>query len=131
MISEFVSRYLSKLVVCSTALRDLCVIIGRTQPSGNLTLVPPSTEGTRQDLRMAPIGALIATRTAELGIRRSELAARMDYKNLPKGIRQIDRLMQGDFSRLTDHLRSLPAALDLEGRHRNGFRGNEGEGGRS
>ena len=65
---------------------------------------------TRTEL---PIAALIAERCRELGLRRSEVAARCGYKNISKGLRRLEQVLAGDFERADALLRGLPKALNL------------------
>lgn len=51
---------------------------------------------------------------AQLGITRPELARRLGYANLNKGLRQIDRMMAGGTNGLERQLERLPAALELD-----------------
>jgi hypothetical protein len=48
---------------------------------------------------------------AELGLCRSELAKRLGYKNLSKGIRRIDALCVGDLEVAKQLVDALPQAL--------------------
>jgi hypothetical protein len=49
---------------------------------------------------------------AELGLSRGEFAKRLGYKNLPKGIRRIDVLCDGDIGGTKRFLDVLPQALE-------------------
>jgi hypothetical protein len=60
-----------------------------------------------------PIAALIEEQCRELGLRRSEVAARCGYKNISKGIRRLEQVLAGDFGRADALLRTLPNALNL------------------
>ena len=65
---------------------------------------------TRTEL---PLAALVANRCRELGLRRSEVAARCGYKNISKGLRRLEQVLAGDFERADALLHGLPEALDL------------------
>jgi hypothetical protein len=58
------------------------------------------------------IATLIRSRMTELGLSRGELAKRLGYKNLPKGIRRIDVLCDGDLEGTKQFLDALPQALE-------------------
>ena len=60
-----------------------------------------------------PLAALVAERCRELGLRRSEVAARCGYKNISKGIRRLEQVLAGDFESAAALLRGLPNALNL------------------
>jgi hypothetical protein len=60
-----------------------------------------------------PIATLIERRRRELGLRRSEVAARCGYKNLSKGLRRLEQVLSGDLERADTLLRALPNALNL------------------
>ena len=68
---------------------------------------------TRTEL---PLAALVAERCRELGLRRSEVAARCGYKNIAKGIRRLDQVSAGAFEKADALLHGLPNALDLSAR---------------
>jgi hypothetical protein len=59
-----------------------------------------------------PIGTLIRARMSELDLSRGELAARLGYKNLARGIRRIDALCNGDLERTKQLFELLPQALE-------------------
>ena len=58
------------------------------------------------------VAALIRSRMAELGLSRGELVKRLGYKYLPKGIRRIDALCEGDIKGTKQCLDVLPQALE-------------------
>ena len=58
------------------------------------------------------IATLIRSRTTGLGLSRGELAKRLGYKNLAKGIRRIDALCEGDIEGTKQFLDMLPQALE-------------------
>jgi hypothetical protein len=58
------------------------------------------------------IAALIRSRMIELGLSRGELAKRLGYKNIAKGIRRIDVLCDGDLEGTKHFLDVLPQALE-------------------
>jgi hypothetical protein len=58
------------------------------------------------------IATLIRSRMAELGLSRGELAKRLGYKNIAKGIRRIDALCEGDVEGTKQFLDVLPQALE-------------------
>ena len=58
------------------------------------------------------IASLIRSRMTELGLSRGELAKRLGYKNLPKGIRRMDVLCDGDVGETKQFLDVLPQALE-------------------
>ena len=60
-----------------------------------------------------PIQALISGRSEELGLSAVELVRRCGYKNIPKGLRRLEQLCQGDFARSTVLLHALPYALEV------------------
>jgi hypothetical protein len=60
-----------------------------------------------------PIATLIEESCRELGLRRSEVAARCGYKNLSKGVRRLEQVLAGDLERADALLRGLPNALGL------------------
>ena len=60
-----------------------------------------------------PIGLLISTRQRELGITTAEIARRVGYRNIGKGIRRINELCQGDFRAAQFIVAGLPHALEL------------------
>jgi hypothetical protein len=59
------------------------------------------------------IATLIEKRCRELGLRRSEVAARCGYKNLSKGVRRLGQVLAGHFDRADALLGELPKALSL------------------
>ena len=59
------------------------------------------------------IATLVRSRMIELGLSRGELAKRLRYKNLAKGIRWIDALRDGDLEGTKQFLDVLPQALEL------------------
>jgi hypothetical protein len=59
------------------------------------------------------IAALIRSRMIELGLSRGQFAKRLDYKNIPKGIRRIDALCEGDIEGTKQFLDVLPQALEI------------------
>ena len=58
------------------------------------------------------IATLVRSRMIELGLSRGELAKRLGYKNLAKGIRRIDALRDGDLEGTKQFLDVLPQALE-------------------
>ena len=58
------------------------------------------------------IAALIRSRMAELGLTRGELAKRLGYKNIAKGIRRIDALCEGDIEGTKQVFDGLRQALE-------------------
>jgi hypothetical protein len=60
-----------------------------------------------------PIGLLISTRQRELGITFAEIARRVGYQNIGKGVRRIDELCRGDFRAAQFIVGALPHALEL------------------
>jgi hypothetical protein len=60
-----------------------------------------------------PLGKLISTRRRELGITTAEIARRVGYRNIGKGIRRINELCQGDFRAAGFIVGALPRALEL------------------
>jgi hypothetical protein len=60
-----------------------------------------------------PIGLLISTRQRELGITTAEIARRVGYRNIGKGVRRINELCQGDFRAAEFIVSALPHALEL------------------
>jgi hypothetical protein len=58
------------------------------------------------------IATLIRSRMTELGLSRGELAKRLGYKNIAKGIRRIDALCEGDIEGTKQVLDVLPQALE-------------------
>jgi hypothetical protein len=65
---------------------------------------------TRTEL---PLAALVAERCRQLGLRRSEVAARCGYKNISKGLRRLEQVSAGELEKADALLRRLPEALDL------------------
>ncbi|MGB8901090.1 MAG: hypothetical protein WCC90_18430 [Methylocella sp.] len=59
------------------------------------------------------IATLVRSRMIELGLSRGELAKRLGYKNLAKGIRRIDVLCGGDVEGTKQFLDALPQALQI------------------
>jgi hypothetical protein len=59
------------------------------------------------------IATLVRSRMIELGLSRGELAKRLGYKNIAKGIRRIDALRDGDLEGTKQFLDVLPQALEL------------------
>jgi hypothetical protein len=64
----------------------------------------------RRDL---PLATLITERCRELGLSRSELIARCEYKNITKGLRRLDQVYAGNLDKAAALIRKLPKALDL------------------
>jgi hypothetical protein len=62
---------------------------------------------------LLPIQALICNRSEELGLSAVELVRRCGYKNIPKGLRRLEQLCQGDFARSIALIHALPAALEV------------------
>jgi hypothetical protein len=60
-----------------------------------------------------PLGKLISTRQRELGITTAEIARRVGYRNIGKGVRRIDELCRGDFRAAPFIVGALPHALEL------------------
>ncbi len=60
-----------------------------------------------------PIQELIEQRLAELGISRSQLAGRVGYNRIAKGLRKLDALMEGDTRNNRWISDRLPAAQEL------------------
>jgi hypothetical protein len=60
-----------------------------------------------------PIGLLITTRRREFGITTAEIARRVGYRNIGKGVRRINELCQGDFRAAQFIVAGLPRALKL------------------
>lgn len=65
-------------------------------------------------IRETAISSLINGRSQELRISRVELAARCGFKNIAKGIRRLEQVSAGDFSRAYILLSNLPDALSVE-----------------
>jgi hypothetical protein len=63
--------------------------------------------------RELPLATLITERCRELGLSRSELVARCQYKNITKGLRRLDQVYAGDLDKADALIRGLPEALDL------------------
>ena len=87
---------------------------------------------TRTEL---PLAALVAERCRELGLRRSEVAARCGYKNISKGLRRLDQVLAGEFresgcasSRLAQG--AEPVARCRSGGHRQNSSADRGRAGR-
>ena len=62
---------------------------------------------------LLPITALICNRSEELGLSAVELVRRCGYKNIPKGLRRLEQLCQGDLTKATTLIHSLPSALEV------------------
>ena len=62
---------------------------------------------------LLPIQTLICSRSDELGLSAVELVRRCGYKNIPKGLRRLEQLCQGDFARSTALVHALPTALEV------------------
>ena len=62
---------------------------------------------------LLPIAALICGRSEELGWSAVEVVRRCGYKNIPKGLRRLEQLCQGDFARSTALMHALPSALEV------------------
>jgi hypothetical protein len=60
-----------------------------------------------------PLGRLITTRRRELGITSADLARRIGYQNVSKGVRRIDELCAGNFRAAEFIIGALPRALEL------------------
>ena len=58
------------------------------------------------------IATLIRSRMTELGLSRGEFAKRLGYKNIAKGIRQIDASCDGDIEGAKQFLDTQPQALE-------------------
>jgi hypothetical protein len=56
---------------------------------------------------------LISTRRRELGITTAEIARRVGYRNIGKGMRRINELCRGDFRAAQFIVGALPRALEL------------------
>ncbi|MDX2316960.1 MAG: hypothetical protein QNK17_00895 [Hyphomicrobiaceae bacterium] len=65
------------------------------------------------DRRDLPLATLITERCRELGLSRSELIARCEYKNITKGLRRLDQVYAGNLDKAATLIRNLPEALDL------------------
>ncbi|WP_262269577.1 hypothetical protein [Microvirga yunnanensis] len=63
---------------------------------------------------MTPIGVLIREQMELLGITRPELARRLGYRNLPKGMRQIDSIIAGDLDATKEQVPALQEALEIK-----------------
>jgi hypothetical protein len=72
-----------------------------------------SVRGTKATVFDLPIGLLIATRRHELGITSADLARRVGYRNIGKGVRRIDELCRSDFRAAQFIVGALPRALEL------------------
>jgi hypothetical protein len=59
------------------------------------------------------IGSLISDRLRVLDLRRGDLMRRVNYKNVAKGLRRLDKLLAGDLDKARDLIHALPAALDV------------------
>jgi hypothetical protein len=59
------------------------------------------------------IATLVRSRMIELGLSRGELAKRLGYKNIAKGIRRIDAWRDGDLEGTKQFLDVLPQALEV------------------
>ena len=62
---------------------------------------------------LLPIQTLICNRSDELGLSAVELVRRCGFKNIPKGLRRLEQLCQGDLARATIIIDSLPSALEV------------------
>ncbi len=60
-----------------------------------------------------PIATLVSSCCKELGLRPAELVHRCGYKNIPKGLRRLEQLCQGNFNSSDTLIRALPPALDV------------------
>ena len=59
------------------------------------------------------IGSLIRDRLRGLDLRPGDLMRRLNYKNIAKGLRRLDKLLAGDLDKTRDLIHALPAALDV------------------
>lgn len=59
------------------------------------------------------IESLIVDRSAVLGLSRLGLVRRAGYKNIPKGLRRLEDLLQGEVGKARNLIRALPATLDV------------------
>ena len=59
------------------------------------------------------IEALVRGRCEELGLRPAELVRRCGYQNVSKGLRRLEQLCAGNFTRSVGLVRTLPAALEV------------------
>src|ERR1700719_3227966 len=87
----------------------------RQQNGISATRQPSSASNRRRVFQMKSdlaIATLVRSRMIELGLSRGELAKRLGYKNLAKGIRRIDVLCGGDVEGTKQFLDALPQALE-------------------
>jgi hypothetical protein len=63
--------------------------------------------------RELPLATLITERCRELGLSRSELIARCQYKNIAKGLHRLEQAYAGSLEKAGFLIRQLPEALDL------------------
>jgi hypothetical protein len=61
---------------------------------------------------LLPIASLIETRSNELGVSFSQIVARSGYRNLPKGLRRLNELLNGDVSRAQVMISKLHEILE-------------------
>ena len=62
---------------------------------------------------LLPIAGLICNRSEELGLSAVELVRRCGYKNIPKGLRRLEQLCQGAFTRSLGLIAGLSVALEV------------------
>jgi len=60
-----------------------------------------------------PIKTLVSRRCEELSVSPAELVRRCGYRNVPKGLRRLEQLCQGDFGGSTGLVRTLHLALEV------------------
>jgi hypothetical protein len=73
----------------------------------------PFSVGAKAMVFDLPIGLLISTRQRELGITTADLARRIGYRNVGKGVRRINELCRGDSRAAEFIVGALPHALEL------------------
>jgi hypothetical protein len=61
----------------------------------------------------SPIKLLIEDRCRVLGLTRQDVVRRAGYRNVPKGLRRLDELLEGEWYKARGLIDRLPVALDL------------------
>jgi hypothetical protein len=64
-------------------------------------------------MTVTPLGRLICMRMTSLGIRSGQVAARLGYRNIAKGVRRFDEVCRGDLAGKEQLLAKLPGALNF------------------
>lgn len=76
--------------------------------------MPPDLTMRETQQPSLPIAALITERMKELGLTRTEVVRRATHiRNVSKGLRRLDDLLAGNFSRTAGLLEALPTALEV------------------